>query len=488
MHKGKRYWISCKQLGVAETKEGSIHAANAYWRAKQAELDARPPARPQVEFEDLALASLGKKPGETLRPFDLARLALREARERMEEEERLEQARELHDTGELPPGGPDEARRRLSRSAALWELEYLLERGALREEFARNLPPARVAQLEGSAKGFRGESDAPPERTVQANVDAWLATRREKVEAGLLAPDRHANVAGCLAHFTAFLGEKADIGLIDQDRLDGFYRFCLGKVAAKRMDAKAGWSADYARATFAVARTWIRWLWEKGTLEVPPRNLDSRGFTFGAPAKRVPTWTVEDVRRVIREAPGKLKLCLLLMVNIGATQADVSNLKNEEVRWAEGRVIRKRSKTRDCENVPTVNYKLWPSTFALLERYRSEGELALRTDSGKPYVRKELVNGKLVKSDNIASNYAHLKRRLKFQKPLKQLRKTAASLLESHETYGRLTSLFLGHSPRSMKDRSYAAPPRELLDEAVTWLGEQLGVADLESVTPAPKE
>jgi hypothetical protein len=34
---------------------------------------------------------------------------------------------------------------------------------------------------------------------------------------------------------------------------------------------------------------------------------------------------------------------------------------------------------------------------------------------------------------------------------------------------------FLGHSPRTVADRHYVVPPQELLDEAVTWLGRQLG-------------
>ena len=47
MYKGKRYVISCQQLGVRETKDGSYQAANAWWPAKRAEIDgqrAAPPA------------------------------------------------------------------------------------------------------------------------------------------------------------------------------------------------------------------------------------------------------------------------------------------------------------------------------------------------------------------------------------------------------------------------------------------------------------
>jgi hypothetical protein len=128
------------------------------------------------------------------------------------------------------------------------------------------------------------------------------------------------------------------------------------------------------------------------------------------------------------------------------------------------------------DNVPVVCYQLWPLTLGLLRQYRRGTGRVLLTESGRPFVRKELVGAKLVKADNIASNYAHLKRRLRFHKPLKQLRKSAATLLESHPTYGRFTSHFLGHAPAGVKERHYAAPAQELFDEAVTWLGRQLGL------------
>src|SRR5262245_13761954 len=46
MHKGKAYWVSCRQLNAPNTKEGSILAANAWWRAKQAQIDAQGIRRP----------------------------------------------------------------------------------------------------------------------------------------------------------------------------------------------------------------------------------------------------------------------------------------------------------------------------------------------------------------------------------------------------------------------------------------------------------
>ncbi len=42
MHRGKWYSVSCKQLGVPETKEASWRAANAWWEQQQALADVPP--------------------------------------------------------------------------------------------------------------------------------------------------------------------------------------------------------------------------------------------------------------------------------------------------------------------------------------------------------------------------------------------------------------------------------------------------------------
>ncbi len=228
---------------------------------------------------------------------------------------------------------------------------------------------------------------------------------------------------------------------------------------------------------FHGSRCWVRWLWESGIIDMP-KNLDSRRFTFGSALKNIETWTVEEVQYVVGESPAKLRLALLLQLNCGMTQKDVSDLLDTEVDWKGGRIIRKRSKTRGQANVPTVDYPLWPATFALLKEHRSGQERVLVTKTGKPFVYRRLVDGNYRAVDSLGDLFRRLQKRLGLAKPMKLLRKTSASLLESHAVYGRLTSLFLGHSPASIKDRHYAAPPQALFDEAVLWLGRQLGLAD----------
>jgi hypothetical protein len=155
---------------------------------------------------------------------------------------------------------------------------------------------------------------------------------------------------------------------------------------------------------------------------------------------------------------------------------DVSDLLDAEVDWKAGSVRRKRSKTRDQANVPEVEYQLWPLTFKLLKKYRSGGDRVLLTRKGEPYVRTWLKEGgRQAKADGFASSWVHVKRRLGFNRPLKELRKLGASLLAANEVYGRFVSYFLGHSPRTVADRNYVVPPQGLFDEAVLWLGKQLG-------------
>jgi hypothetical protein len=52
------------------------------------------------------------------------------------------------------------------------------------------------------------------------------------------------------------------------------------------------------------------------------------------------------------------------------------------------------------------------------------------------------------------------------------LKKTSATLLRGHREYGGVYDLFLGHAPTKIADRHYAKAPQELLDDAVSWLGE----------------
>jgi len=54
----------------------------------------------------------------------------------------------------------------------------------------------------------------------------------------------------------------------------------------------------------------------------------------------------------------------------------------------------------------------------------------------------------------------------------------SATLLETHEVYGRYVHHFLGHSPKSIADKHYAAPSQELFDKALDWLRQWIGLTE----------
>jgi integrase len=412
-YRGRKHAISCRQLNAPETKEGSYQAANEWWAKKKVEIDGASVQRQTVS--EMLAAAVERIVGTDAINVD-----------RMEVE-----------------------------NDALRQLVTLMEN---RKQEAPDQLPHKIAAIADAVA-------VPNERTVSRHVERWVQTQQARVAAGQMAPDQADNLRIALYHFRDWFGVASSVDGIDAAKFHDFYLWCLAK----------DWSNDYKKKVFGTARTFIRFLWESDVILLP-KNLESKGFRFNAGNKVIVTWTPLEFRNMLKAASGQLKLHLLLMANCGMTQQDISDLADDEVDWQEGRILRKRSKTSDKKSTPTVNYKLWPITFELLKMYRSDTPTVLLTESGRPFVRKELVRGHLVKSDNIRSNFAHVRKRLRFSKSLKLLRKTSATLLESHETYGRFTQHFLGHAPRTIAARHYAAPSQDLFDEAVDWLAQQYGV------------
>ena len=109
--------------------------------------------------------------------------------------------------------------------------------------------------------------------------------------------------------------------------------------------------------------------------------------------------------------------------------------------------------------------------------------------NGTPLWVEREKGGKFCRIDAVKNAWFRLMTKLKEQgivieKPLKALRKTCPSLLQHHQIYGQYAQYFLGHAPHSVADRSYIARPGGQLDDAIRWLGEQLGIDP--SPLPAP--
>jgi integrase len=285
------------------------------------------------------------------------------------------------------------------------------------------------------------------------------------VKSGQLSLIEYDLVRRCLDYFAKWIKPSTSVNKIDPDLWENFWTHLIG----------LGCSIEYKKKRFRHAKNFITWLASKGIIPMPA-NLISRKYKFGSTTKQVSVFTLDEVRSLFDAVSGQLELHFMLMMNCGFTQQDVSDLAQDEVDWNLGTITRKRSKTRDHDDVPTVTYKLWKRTFTLLKQYRqTEGDLVLRTKSGQPWITQRVVGGVFNRTDNTKSVYRHLQNWVSQPKPIKLLRKTSASLLERHPTYGRYVGYFLAHSPRTVRDKSYVVPSQEQFDAATEWLGAQYG-------------
>lgn len=458
MFQGRLYTISCVQLGCPETKVDSHQAANAWWGKKKLEIEGAPQSPHEHILTDLELEQ------------DLARNL-----------GALPEAEEIHQKIMLVRAMEDEASTDIEAMLVGdedSEENSVLERLAMARRAGIAIPDrmdenllhylfgnTRVRLDRRLRREDRPAPKHPGVKTVSGQIEVYLALEKSRLQSGLISVSEFDTIQRCLNEFRDWVGGNNGIECLDADRIEAWWSYLLNQTV----------SVEYKKKKLRFAKSLVSWLVEKGLLAMPP-NLHSRRHRFGGGAKAIPTIPIEDARNLILAAPGQLRLHLFLMANCGMTQQDVSDLKPTEVDWKAGRIKRKRSKTEDHEDVPVVDYPLWPETWELLRKFgKMDGEHALLTESGRTWVRDFIKeNGKRSKVDAIKSNYVHLQRKKKLDYPMKLFRKTSATLLE--KCYGdNIVTMFLGHAPNTVASRHYSAPDPTKFDEAVISLRGEYG-------------
>lgn len=333
-----------------------------------------------------------------------------------------------------------------------------------------------VVRTVGRERSRATEEPPTTRRTIAGAVDAFLARQRARATASQISAGWYDCLQRCVKHFAQFIGGKFGVGRINGAVMEAYHTLVMEKVGN-------GWSPEYAQSYMGAAKQFVRWLDHNEFIERLPRNINSKDLLITRPQHKVRTFAVEEVKILLAHAPERTRLFLLLMLNIGATQKDISDLRPDEVDWTKGRITRKRSKTRNRGSVPTIEYPLWRETFDLLTKYgKRDGERVLRNEDGGALKVEELRGGKVTKIDNIAVAYhwfctkLKMKGLLKAKKPLKLLRKTSPSLLQKNPAYAHCATHFLGHAPRSIADKHYVSIDQPTFDKAVLWLGEEYGV------------
>lgn len=494
-HKGKMYSVSCRQLGTEPTKEASWLAANQWWEAKQASLDAVAEADavpPTADAKEVIRRALSGRSVKELDAVIHQGLAAAKAKKLLE----MVSLQGAGPVEQLPNGSfvgpmpvPEDALEQIRKGQPIPDDvldEVLTTPDARLMDFLGSLPRTspmsaddRALLAERLETDLKGQETVEPERTIRAQVEAWLLTLRAAVANGSISPGRYDSYARHIGKFRDWAGSDRPLDILNAAKLEAWWAYLSERLQEGRADRI---SPDTARLSLMTAKQWLSWLAERSLIPLPG-NIRSRRLTIPTVSADPSPFKVSQVKALLAGCDGfseRTKLYLLLMLNCGMYQNDIAELGEDEVDWEKGIVTRTRSKTR--ERGQKVAYPLWPETRELLEKFRWRGDPVLNdrgqprvltTEDGNPLVRYWMEEGKQRRYDVIQSAWTRLVVRVKVSGSLKSFRKTSATLLDHSEKYQDCSDLFLAHSPKGVKGRNYVPANQKKFDKAVAWLRTQ---------------
>jgi len=287
----------------------------------------------------------------------------------------------------------------------------------------------------------------PTDRTVGYWIDQFLALRMTEVQAKELSQAAYDQCQYALNAFKEWLGKDTSVDRINSEQWVSWYKHV-------QLLGKASWTK---KKLFSYPKSFTGWLIEQGL--IPPfESLHAKRYKFSIERKEEEPLPVERVKEILGKAQGMLRLHLLLMLNCGFSQKDISDLTPSE--YADGRITRARSKTKK-RGTRVVTWKLWDSTRELLDQFKQPaGDRLLLTSNGTTWVGEG-------RRDGINSLYRHLK----FHESLKQFRSTSGNMIQKQFNKD-LADHFLGHKQKSVESAYFSRDQQEL-DQAVAWLATQ---------------
>ena len=326
---------------------------------------------------------------------------------------------------------------------------------------------------------FLGDASSKKPQTVGYWIARYLDFKADQARGGELAPKTLKDRGQKLGIFESWIKAGTHVATINEATVRDFYRHLLRQKYEKVT------KEDY----FSAFRMWTKWAWRHEACELDnlPKNLDDRELRFTSHTdstgrKRTRTeqlWTPAEIKKALK-LPQPWRCWLVLMANCGFTQADLNELRHDELRLREGRIVRQRTKTRRCPDPPIVSYKLWDTTIKLLKPQISDDPVyVLRTKRGARLLKQQIdEEGKVKIHDNVSRCWQKVRKRCGLDdKILKFLRKTGSTRIRRNTDHKTMDALYLGESWKNIPDRHYNAfngEPYLPLDDAIQWLGEEL--------------
>ena len=107
---------------------------------------------------------------------------------------------------------------------------------------------------------LKGHEAVEPERTIRAQVDAWLLTLRAAVANGSISPGRYDSYARHIGKFRDWAGGDRPLDILDAARLEAWWAYLSERLQEGRADRI---SPDTARLSLMTAKQWLSWLAER---------------------------------------------------------------------------------------------------------------------------------------------------------------------------------------------------------------------------------
>lgn len=438
--KKETYRVTCAALGVPrhlwDNKANSVALANAWWRAKEAELTHAPPTK-----RDETLAALkgyiGSATGDELPGF-------------LETKKLLES---------LPPSTTDLEQLPADRHVIRANAELLEMHGATipgdipAEVLSQTLGQQRVSAVRHTAKEGEVTVGHALQRWHDLKLPDWSATTLREIQDFMKEFKDMKDSDGRTVLFGEWGVTRIDEAMIEDLYLTlrDSYMKPLGVVARKKR-----WQR---------LRQFIKYLSGKKLIE-QPRNL----WDFSISVDKTPPKVVgvEKARAVLKGLKPRFRLYALLGINCSMNPVDIGGLTKGMVDWERGVVCKKRVKTAKQENVPLVSYKLWPETLELLRELQDtkHPELVLTNLHGTPLYSHRVVDRKPVINAPIIQQWGDAKTGV----VLTDWRDLGANLVYKHPLFRALNQLYLGHAPSGMNHIHYLEPPEDILDDALEYV------------------
>ncbi len=304
--------------------------------------------------------------------------------------------------------------------------------------------------------------------TVEDFGEKYLQSCFTRYERGEISATWLEKIRISVCHFVDYLQTDLPLSKLNEMHLDDYRNYTLSlPISAATDKSISPWTA---KSRLDIVKLMIKWGYQMALIETLPRNLD--GYAkITIPEPTVNRFSREEINTLYSAASERTKMFMLLGLNCGMGQTDISSLRNSEIQMSENRIVRKRTKTGiHCE------FALWPLTVEMLKIHGNldgkPNDRVFLSKSGHPLVREYFVDDKFKRTDAIRSAFFRLMKKTKVpnHRGFYSLRKTAASEVEKIDD--STTSMFLGHSEKGLMKRHYAERDWARLDMAITELSQ----------------